>query len=88
MICGQKFACALTFAISILIVTGCGEYNDRYDVGYDDGFEHGLDEGYDDGYAEGHEAGYNEGNEAIKPPIINPIPSSDANSYYSGSVCL
>ena len=76
MIFRQKCAYAVMFTISILIVTGCGEYNDRYDVGYDDGFAHGLDEGYDDGYAEGHEAGYNEGNEAVKPPIINPIPSS------------
>ena len=80
MIFRQKCAYAVMFTISILIVTGCAEYDDRYDVGYDDGFEHGLDEGYDDGYDEGydegHEAGYNEGNEAVKTPIINPIPSS------------
>ena len=77
MIFRQRCACALMFTISILIVTGCGEYNDRYDVGYDDGFEHGLDEGYDDGYADGHEAGYNEGSEAVKPAVVNPLPSSN-----------
>ena len=76
MIFRMRCVCAVIFTISIVIVTGCGEYNDRYDVGYDDGFGHGLDEGYAEGYAEGHEAGYNEGAEAAKPPIINPLPSS------------
>ena len=64
MIFRQKCACVLVFSVSILIVTGCGEfYNDRYEEGYDDGLRDGRIEGYDVGYKEGI--------------IINPIPSSN-----------
>lgn len=63
MIFRQKCACVLVFSVSILIVTGCGEfYHDRYEEGYDDGLRDGRIEGYDVGYKEGI--------------IINPIPSS------------
>ena len=78
MIFRQKCACAVMFAISILIVTGCTEfYDDRYEEGYDDGLRNGRLEGYDVGYMAGHEVGYSEGTNAVKPPIINPIPSSN-----------
>ena len=64
MIFRQKCACVLIFTVSILIVTGCGEfYNGRYEEGYDDGLRDGRIEGYDVGYKEGI--------------IINPIPSSN-----------
>ena len=81
MIFRRKCVCAVMFAISILIVTGC-TYDDRYDDGYDDGLRNGRLEGYDVGYKAGHEVGYGEGYEASKPPpinqiTVNPLPSSD-----------
>lgn len=77
MIFRQKCACVVMFTVSILIVTGCGEfYDDRYEEGYDDGLRNGRIEGFDVGYEEGHKVGYNEGYETSKPPIVNPFPSS------------
>ena len=77
MIFRQKCVCVVMFTVSILIVTGCGEfYNNRYEEGYDDGLRNGRIEGFDVGYEEGHKVGYNEGYETSKPPIVNPLPSS------------